>query len=219
VHEIANVTKRYEAIAANFLAGHQAGHSTLVVSPGNDERRALNQAIRQTLVDHGQVSSQGRDHPILVAEDLTKAQIKFARNYSAGQVLHFTRAHKRQGIERDSYLTVEAVNRQGNTLTLRGPGGSRIEASAARWTDTQVYHRETRTLASGDRLQFRIHDKAHKIANGEFATITALTDKQVSLKFDNRRELTIPLAQLRHVDHGYASTSHASQGATVDRVS
>jgi ATP-dependent exoDNAse (exonuclease V) alpha subunit len=45
-----------------------------------------------------------------------------------------------------------------------------------------------------------------------------LGQKHVKLRFDNRRELTLPLAQLRHVDHGYASTSHAAQGATVDRV-
>src|SRR5208283_5832043 len=26
------------------------------------------------------------------------------------------------------------------------------------------------------------------------------------------------LQRLRHIDHGYASTSHSSQGATVDRI-
>ena len=70
----------------------------------------------------------------------------------------------------------------------------------------------------GDRLQFRIHDKSNKVANGEFATISKLGQKHVKLRFDNRRELTLPLAQFRHVDHGYTSTSHAAQGATVDHV-
>jgi ATP-dependent exoDNAse (exonuclease V) alpha subunit len=39
-----------------------------------------------------------------------------------------------------------------------------------------------------------------------------------NLRFDNQRELELPVAKLRHVDHGYAVTSHSSQGATVDRV-
>jgi ATP-dependent exoDNAse (exonuclease V) alpha subunit len=38
------------------------------------------------------------------------------------------------------------------------------------------------------------------------------------MRFDNKHELTLNLAQLRHIDYGYASTSHAAQGATVDRV-
>jgi ATP-dependent exoDNAse (exonuclease V) alpha subunit len=56
------------------------------------------------------------------------------------------------------------------------------------------------------------------VANGAFATIAELRAAQAKLRFDARRELTVNLSQLRHVDHGYASASHAAQGATVDRV-
>jgi hypothetical protein len=133
-------------------------------------------------------------------------------------VVHFSRNHPRQGITRDNYFTVTAVNRAGNCLTLRTSAGEQIESSPARWQAVQAYTWEQRTLAAGDRLQFRVHDKSNKVANGEFATISELGHKHVKLRFDNRRELTLPLAQLRHVDYGYASTSHAAQGATVDRV-
>jgi hypothetical protein len=44
VHEIPDVTERYQKIAEHFLLGHQAGQTTLVVSPGNDERRISNRA-------------------------------------------------------------------------------------------------------------------------------------------------------------------------------
>jgi conjugative relaxase-like TrwC/TraI family protein len=218
VHEIPDRDKRYQAIAANFLLGYQAGQTTLVVSPGNDERRELNQTIRNLLMASGQVDSKARHHPILVAKDLTKAELAYARNYAEGDVIHFSVADKRQGIPRGSQLSVEAVNRQANTLTLRGVGERGIEASPARWKGAQVYQWEDRTIATGDRVQFRIHDKANHIANGEFATITALNDGEASLKFDGGRELSLPLSQLRHIDYGYASTSHSAQGATVDRV-
>jgi conjugative relaxase-like TrwC/TraI family protein len=218
IHEIADVTKRYQAIAANFLLGHQAGHQTLVVSPGNDERRKLNQTIRNLLVERGHIQQSCREHSILVARDLTQAQMHYARNYAESDVVHFNRAHKRQNIARDSYLTVTAVNRAANTLTLLTSDGSHVEVSPARWRGVQVYTWEERTLAVGDRLQFRIHDKQNHIAYGEFATITALKGQQASLRFDSKRELNLSLAQLRHVDYGYTATSHASQGATVDRV-
>ena len=35
---------------------------------------------------------------------------------------------------------------------------------------------------------------------------------------DNGKELSAALDRLNHIDHGYASTSHSAQGATVDRV-
>ena len=78
-----------------------------------------------------------------------------------------------------------------------------------------MQHRE---LAIGDRLQFRIHDKRHKVANGEFATIAQRSAAQAKLRFDAMRELTINLSQLRHVDHSYASTLHTGQRAMVVRV-
>jgi conjugative relaxase-like TrwC/TraI family protein len=218
VHEIADRDKRYEAIAANFLLGHQVGQTTMVVSPGNDERRALNQTIRATLVAYGHVATNAQDHSILVAKDLTGAQMRYARNYAEGDVIHFSTADKRQGIQAGAHRSVESVNRQANTLTLRGPGEHRIEAAPMRWKGTQVYTWEDRQLAVGDRLQFRIPDKRRHIANGEFATIIELDHERGKVRFDNQRELELPMAKLRHVDHGYAVTSHSSQGATVDRV-
>ena len=38
------------------------------------------------------------------------------------------------------------------------------------------------------------------------------------MQLDSRREITVALDRLRHIDYGYASTSHSAQGATVDRV-
>ena len=38
------------------------------------------------------------------------------------------------------------------------------------------------------------------------------------LHLDSGKQLSLALERLRHIDHGYASTSHSAQGATVDRV-
>lgn len=215
LHEIPDVSERYRRIADNFLCGSRAGETTLVVSPGNDERRELNQTIRNHLIAHGQVAAEQDAHSILVARDLTRAQKQYARNYREGDVVYFPTADKRQGIARGSYLSVESVNGKANLLAVRGPSGEQCELTPARWDASQVYQPEDRALARGERIQFRIHDKHHHIANGEFATITALKDRAATLKFDGGRELNLPLEQLRHIDYGYCSTSHASQGATV----
>jgi hypothetical protein len=123
VSEIPDATARYQRIAADYLHGHEAGQTTLVVSPGNDERRALNSEIRKLLVEHGQVAAQSHQHGILVRQDLAPAQLRYAQYYQEGEVIHIDRSHKKQGIDKDSYLTVVAVNRAGNSLTLRTRDG------------------------------------------------------------------------------------------------
>ena len=81
-----------------------------------------------------------------------------------------------------------------------------------------MFREERRILARGDRIQFRAPDRALGIANGEFASIAALDDRKVALRLDSGKECSIARNRLRHIDHGYASTSHSAQGATVDRV-
>jgi ATP-dependent exoDNAse (exonuclease V) alpha subunit len=43
-------------------------------------------------------------------------------------------------------------------------------------------------------------------------------DAKAVLRTDTGREVNSALQRLRHIDYGYASNSHSSQGATVDRV-
>jgi ATP-dependent exoDNAse (exonuclease V) alpha subunit len=227
VTEIPDVNRRYQQIAADYLAGIEAKQQTLVVSPGNDERKALNAEIRALLVEHGHVKSRGIQHQILVRRDLTPAQISHFGSYQEGDVIRISgnRAQQRQGLHRDSYVTVEAVKHDAKSLVLRTDDGRRIDASPVRWKDGQevaaeVYTPEIRTLAKGDRIQIRRPDNPRDIANAEFATITAIGSHQAHLSFEGKqqRDLTLPLAALRHLDYGYTVTSFSSQGSTVDKV-
>src|SRR5229473_1257955 len=218
IWEAAVPEQRHRLIAADYLASHRADLRTLVVSPANSERRELNREIREMLIEHGHISRDGRDHLILVNRALTRTQRRHAHSYQDGDVIRFTRASSRMGIAKNAYLTVESVDRRGNALALRAVDGRQIGFQPACFRSIQVYCEEPRTIAAGDRLQFRAPQRSLKVANGEFATILELTGDAAVLKLDSGRPLHASLAELRHVDYGYASTSHAAQGATVDRV-
>jgi hypothetical protein len=76
-----------------------------------------------------------------------------------------------------------------------------------------------REWVCGDRVIARPNDRRLDIDNGTFATITAvLPDGQgVRILTDRGQERTLDAAYLRdHLEHAYAITGHASQGATVD---
>jgi ATP-dependent exoDNAse (exonuclease V) alpha subunit len=133
-------------------------------------------------------------------------------------VIRFRRGSVKLGIERGSYATVEASDVRHEQLTIRTDKGAAIVYTLQRLRGVEVFRPESRTLSVGDRIQFRAPDHALKIANGEFATIAAIDERQTRLGMHDGRELKAATARLRHIDHGYASTSHSSQGATVDRV-
>jgi ATP-dependent exoDNAse (exonuclease V) alpha subunit len=68
-------------------------------------------------------------------------------------------------------------------------------------------------VALGDRLLIRSNVKPAGLRNGDLVEIAAIrSNGEIALK-DGRR---VP-AWFREFSHGYATTSHASQGKTVDR--
>jgi len=218
VREISVAAERYEAIASEYLNVHQRGERVLVVSPANDERRQLNSAIRALLKSRGHVAAEGRDQVIFLNRNLTRAQRTHARNYEIGDVIRYRRGSKKIGFTKGAYASVEAIDSTHNRITVRNDDGRAVEYNPKRPSGVEVFRPEHCILAVGERIQVRAPDRALKLANGEFATIIAIDGAKATLRTDTGRELIAALQRLRHIDYGYASTSHSSQGATVDRV-
>ena len=218
IREVADIEQRRKQIAREYVAAHESGQRVLVVSPANDERRELNKAIRSESIVRGHISSIGNEHTILVNRGLSGAQRAMAYNYEEGDVIRFTRGSKQFAFAKGDYARVEAVDRKANLLTVTVPDGRRIQYNPVRLFCVEVFREEKRTIALGERIQFRAPDRALGVANGEFATIKSLDAQRAVMQLDNGQEISAALDRLRHIDHGYASTSHSAQGATVDRV-
>ena len=218
IRQVENPSERYRAIAAEYVAAHRAGERVLVVCPANEERRELNAAIRAALKRTGGITEPEIEQTILVARDLTRQQRGRAHNYEIGDVIRFTRGSKRLGLEKDTYATVESVDRARHRLTVRTSDGRAVEYFPSRLTGVGLFRPERRAFSSGERIHFRAPDRTLGVANGEFATVMAIDSQRTTLRMDDGGEISAARERLRHIDHGYASTSHSSQGATVDRV-
>ena len=70
----------------------------------------------------------------------------------------------------------------------------------------------------GDRIQSTAPDNELKIANRELATVERISDGRMSVRMDGGRSVEIDPVRNPHLDHGYAVTSHSSQGQTAERV-
>jgi ATP-dependent exoDNAse (exonuclease V) alpha subunit len=178
----------------------------------------LNAVIRQELKERGLVDSREVAHAILVNRDLTRSQRGHARNYEVGNVLRFTRGSRPIEIEKGAYAVVERADSDAERLSVVLNDGRRLDYSPKRLSGVEVFRAEQREFAAGDRIQFRAPERALKLANGEFATIVAIDERTARIRTDDGRVVEAHANRLRHIDYGYASTSHSSQGATVDRV-
>ena len=218
IREMQNPDVRSKSIAHEYVAAHEAGERVLVVSPANDERRQLNYAIRELLKQRSHVAAEGKDQVILVNRDLTGAQRQRPQSYEVGDVVRYRRGSRRLGLAKGAYARVESTDLDLNRLTVRTEDGRAIEYNPARLTGVDLFRDERRVIAKGDRIQFRAPDRALGVANGDFATVVAIDDQKAALRMDDGREVKAAVSRLRHIDYGYASTSHSSQGATVDHV-
>ena len=82
-----------------------------------------------------------------------------------------------------------------------------------------MYREIEREFSVGDRIQFTAPEKHLQVANRDLADIERISpDGEISARLADGRAVTFLNAENAHFDHGYAVTSHSSQGLTADRV-
>jgi len=217
VTQIADAQQRIAAIAKSYAANPE---NTIVVSPDNASRRQINQAVRSELQALGTVTTEDHSMRVLAPRsDMTGADRTWAARYTVGDVLYYPRGSQDIGIEKQSYTKVLATQPQENMLTVQKDNGETVTYNPARLYGVNVYRELEREFAVGDRLGFTAPSKELGVANRDLGTVQQIGDDgQLTLKMDNGKSVSFDANQMRHFDHGYAVTSHSSQGLTAERV-
>ena len=218
VTEIKSGTDRIAAIAKDYAAQPE---NTIIVSPDNRSRQQINEAVRAELLDRALLGRDGREFQTLThRSDMTGAERTWAARYEPGNVLQYTTGSKENGIERNSFATVRAVDARTNTLTVETADGSSVTYDPRRLRGVNVFRETTKEIATGDRLQFTAANKELGVANRDLGTVVGMEDGKLAVKMDGKtdRTVTFDTTEFRQFDHGYAVTSHSSQGLTTGRV-
>ncbi|HVJ07869.1 MAG TPA: MobF family relaxase [Acidisarcina sp.] len=219
ITEIVDPEQRVAAIAKQYAA-HPG--KTLVVSPDNASRRAINQAVRQELQTLGIVD--GTDHSVRVLvprNDMTGADREWAASYQPGDVLHYVRGSKEHGIEARSYAQVVTTNPAENLIAVRKQDGKQVTYNPSRLRGIAAYREIEREFAVGDKIQFTAPSKELQVANRDLGTIQSIGENDdISVRMEGPKGgvIRFDASEMRHFDHGYAVTSHSSQGLTAERV-
>jgi len=152
--------------------------------------------------------------------ELTSVDREWAANYQQGDVLYYTRGSKEHGIEPRAYATVASIDAAANRLTVAKDDGKQVTYDPERLSGITAYREISRDFAEGDRIQFTAANRELGVSNRDLGAIERIDGTQIDVKMDGEKKRTVSFdaAQMRHFDHGYAVTSHSSQGLTTELV-
>lgn len=217
VTEISDAEQRIAAIAKRYA---EQPESTIIVSPDNTSRRALNQAVRQQLRAAGLLENEDRSiHVLTPRSDMTGADRAWAARYEAGDVLHYTRGSKESQIEPGSYALVIRTAPKANLITVQRADGELVTYDPSRLRGISAYREINREFAIGDRVQLTAPNRDLQVANRDLGTLKSFdNDGRITLQMDSGKDVSFDPLKMRHFDHGYAVTSHSAQGLTSEQV-
>jgi conjugative relaxase-like TrwC/TraI family protein len=198
------LTDRHQKLAGAYLAAvrekKRNGHpkSALVVSPTHAEGSRITEAIRDGLRTQGKLGKE-RIIEAWIPTHLTDAEKSDPTIYEPGDLVQFTQ--NAPGYTKGTRLILTEDTKAPTQLAKR----------------FEVYRPTQLTLAAGDRIRITAGGKTkdgHRLSNGSLLTVEG---------FNARGDIVVDHGwvigrDFGHLAHGYVVTSHASQGATVDKV-
>ncbi|CAN7497044.1 conjugative relaxase [Variovorax sp. LjRoot84] len=212
VVEVKQDARRYVRIAQAYvqlLASERL--ETLIVAGTNEARRAINALVRE-----GLSLPNGEKVKVLNNVDMTRAELRSAQSYEAGQIVVPQRSYG-SDLVKGEQLTVVSHDIRRNLLTVDREGGRRFDFNPGRQSMLRLYEMENVDLAPGDWVRVSANDKVLGVCNGERYQVAAVDATHVTLK-GGRLGIRIDRRRPMHLQHGYASTIHSAQGLTRNRV-
>ena len=136
----------------------------------------------------------------------------------------FNRPYKTLGVEKGDERTVSEVDHKEGTVRLADKKGRTVDwrpyLLAGAKGGVEVCRSEAMGLRAGDRIRWTRNDPGSGLVNGQMAEVETIEKDGVRFRLHNGESVKLAEGdpQLRHLDHGWASTVHAFQGRTVDNI-
>jgi conjugative relaxase-like TrwC/TraI family protein len=202
----------HDSAALSYLKALAENKSALLVAPTWNEIETVTEKVRAALKTSGRLAGEEKEFQVFDSLSWTEAQKGDARQYRPGMAIHF---HRRgHGFNKNETVTVVAV--ENDSLKVQRSDGTETFFPLGQGSALcDVGERRKLKIAAGDKLLLQANALAVRkhFINGELVEVLAIQGDSVVLA-DGR---VIP-QNYRTFTHGYAVTSHAAQGKTVDEV-
>ncbi|NSY51358.1 Ti-type conjugative transfer relaxase TraA [Agrobacterium tumefaciens] len=171
-----------------------------------------------------------RDHgDIHFADSRDKAMAQIVRDFLADNEEHphgtrVAMAHRRADVRAlNAAIRSELQNRQRLERSHGlSDGVDRGDVGVGKDGGERVFQTNNgkRAFAAGDRIIFLENNRDLGVKNGMLGTVEHVEPGKIIARLDGRGgdSVSIPTDSYQAIDHGYATTIHKNQGATVDRA-
>jgi conjugative relaxase-like TrwC/TraI family protein len=201
----------HSSVVKSYLKALVENKSALLVAPTWNEIETVTEKVRAELKSSGRLALEEKEFQVFDSLSWTEAQKRDARQYRPGMAIHF----HRRGHGFGKGETVQVVAVENDSLKVQHTDGSENIFPLGAGIACDVGEKRKLKVAAGDKLLLQANVVAVRkhFVNGELVEVKAIQGDSVLLA-DGR---VIP-ADYRTFTHGYAVTSHAAQGKTVDEV-
>jgi conjugative relaxase-like TrwC/TraI family protein len=200
----------HDKAAQSYLKVLKQNRSALLVAPTWNEIEAVTDKIRAGMKTSGRLTGEEKEFQVFDSLSWTEAQKRDTRQYRPGMAIHFHR--RTAGFAKDETVAVVAVENDALKVQ-RADGSENLFLLGAGCACIDVGEKRKLKIAGGDKLLLQANASRKRFINGELVEVLAIQGDSVVLA-DGR---VIP-QNYRTFTHGYAVTSHAAQGKTVDEV-
>lgn len=221
IQEIANTTERHQALAREFADALRDKKSVLVVAPTHIEGEQVTGHIRTELKKDKRLAADEQAFTVHKNLSPTEAQKKDPVFYQPGQSVQFHQNAK--GFVRGSILDVVGKDEKGNVLVKtqaqKEPVVLPIHQESSKFS---VFEKTEIKLAQGDRIRITqngFSENKKRLDNGNILTVKGFDQSgNILANSGTSKQQVVVGKDYRNLTYGYCTTSHSSQGKTVDKV-
>ncbi len=211
-------TKPNEALVSDYIATVKKGKTALIVSPTHKQSEAVTEEVRGKLKAAKLLGKRELVATKLSNKNLTEAQKSDWRNFEKGQIVQFSQNVPK--IKRGSIWSVDAVT--DKAVTLKNTQGEESELPLDKAAAFDIFHQSELALSKGDKVKitrnaFDAQEK--RLNNGQALEVVSVNKSgKIVLKNTASKATFFLDKDFGHIVHAYCTTSHSSQGKTVDEV-
>lgn len=210
--------KPNEQLIKDYMLAVQSKKSTLIISPTHKQGDAVTAEVREKLVQKGLLGKKELAVTKLVNYNLTEAQRGDCRNYKEKDKIRFNQNVPKIG--RGTLWTIKTIEESGIRIVSKDGQIQTLPLDRAK--AFAVFREQSLSLRKGDKIRitqggFDLENK--RLENGQALEVTEIKKSGTFRLLSNDGKTSYNLdGNFGHIDHAYCTTSHSSQGKTVDRV-
>jgi len=219
INEIRTEEQRTGAIVDDYLTRPlEQRRNTLIMATTHKERATLTQAIRDKLIEQGELSGPAMEIEVLQKKDLDRHELLMTDYYQVGDLVRFWRNSGQ--FDKGELYRVSATDSGQHSVELVDSQGEPYTLDLYRYKDREVFSPQRIEILAGEEMRFTAGMKDHNgrqvQVNGQRFRVEAIDPQARTIEIGTKgKRLTVTPESLRHSDYRWISTVHSLQGATA----